>query len=259
MQLIGIMGPAGSGKGFVAEYLRESRGFLHLSFADRMKVYAKELYGLPSEDLWGDSEARGTMRQWSEEEWIKLFSGFSKYSNELLSELFGDRMRDADLMTRAYDGLIDLFRKMKLTSDHRGITARYALQLLGTDWGRSLDEGVWVKFLYDKVIPSLGKREPQHRFLRDVPGCAGSLGRPLRGVVVSDHRFANEVAETIGRGGTVYRVRIDGKEAATPPGGVPGHASEVSQQGIHDSRIVDIVLPYGKEKAQAYLNEVMPK
>jgi len=60
MKLIGITGPAGSGKSTVADLLKQYHGFVEVAFADVMKRFCKEVFGWSDDTLWGPSEARNT-------------------------------------------------------------------------------------------------------------------------------------------------------------------------------------------------------
>lgn len=77
-------------------------------------------------------------------------------------------------------------------------TWRQAAQRLGTEWGRGLDEDIWLKVL---------KRELEHR---------------LGNVVVTDIRFENEAAMIRELGGSVWH--ITGRQAEL--GGAASHQSE---------------------------------
>jgi hypothetical protein len=97
------------------------------------------------------------------------------------------------------------------------VTARLALQTLGTDWGRALDEDIWarmgVRMALEKV--SEGKR-----------------------VVVPDVRFSNELGHLRDAGAYCVRVRrrgsgLTGREAE--------HASEREQEQIDDASFHQVI------------------
>ena len=75
-----------------------------------------------------------------------------------------------------------------------GITARVALQTLGTEWGRNLDSDIWVK---------AAMREAEYFLHTDSK------------VIFDDVRFANEAVAIRNAGGRVYRVSRKGFEAST--------------------------------------------
>ena len=81
-----------------------------------------------------------------------------------------------------------------------GASYRKMAQLLGTEWGRSIDPNFWLKIAEAKV-----------GFINKVD---------LSGVVISDVRFPNEAAWIQSQGGMIWKVIRPGVEA------VRSHASE---------------------------------
>lgn len=96
---------------------------------------------------------------------------------------------------------------------------RRAMQTLGTEWGRSLDEDIWIK-LQEKRF----KKYAQDPHRKD---CF---------YVISDVRFNNEAEWVISMGGIVVRVMRDNLPD------VEGHSSE---QGVSVSLIDEIVINNG--------------
>lgn len=94
------------------------------------------------------------------------------------------------------------------------LTPRFALQTLGTDWGRNCDPNVWVKA---GIARALRSRLAEEATARALPGYQPQP------VVVTDVRFANEARALRDAGGQVWRVRrdVDPNRAA-----VYAHASE---------------------------------
>lgn len=58
MNIIGISGPAGSGKDTFADMLLENDGFVRLSLADPIKRFAMDVWEFSETQLWGPSEHR---------------------------------------------------------------------------------------------------------------------------------------------------------------------------------------------------------
>ncbi len=56
--IIGVLGPAGSGKDTVADFLAKKYGFTKIALADPLKRICKEVYSFTDEQLWGPSEFR---------------------------------------------------------------------------------------------------------------------------------------------------------------------------------------------------------
>lgn len=129
--LIGLTGPAGSGKSTVAKILSVDYGYARRPFAYHLKAMIGEL-GVPAEILDGDSEA-----------------------------------------------------KSKPLPQLGGHSTRYALQCLGTEWGREcMGQDFWVKIWLN------GLEDIKHN-----------------SVVADDVRFANEAYAIQSRGGVIIEVR----------------------------------------------------
>lgn len=98
--------------------------------------------------------------------------------------------------------------EQRAVPNEHGVTPRRALQTLGTEWGRSLDEDVWVRHLVRRAMARSS----------------------CKVVICPDVRFHNE-AEVIRLAGGIV-VKVVRGEKAKVKGGVEGHASEVEQDSI---------------------------
>lgn len=56
--IIGVLGPAGSGKDTVSDFLVKKYGFTKVALADPLKRICRDVYGFSDEQLWGPSEFR---------------------------------------------------------------------------------------------------------------------------------------------------------------------------------------------------------
>jgi hypothetical protein len=74
--------------------------------------------------------------------------------------------------------------------DGRPLTPRYALQTLGTEWGRNCDPDLWVKVARDKAVKA-------HQ--------AGKLA------IITDVRFVNEARCIREAGGVIWRIYRAGR------------------------------------------------
>lgn len=98
-------------------------------------------------------------------------------------------------------------------------TLRKAMQTLGTEWGRALDENVWVDIARRKLN--------SHREGMDNLGITDSV------FVIPDIRFNNEAEWVLGEGGVVIRVQ----RGDAPP--VQSHASEAGVSNKHVAIVMD--------------------
>lgn len=205
--LIGIAGPAGSGKDTTADFLVKNHGFVKVAFADVLKRACREFFAFSDEQLWGPSERRN-------EPDLRYHRGQGFGQNE-----FGDQVASPYL------------------------TPRHALQQLGTEFGRACYPNVWVDYalriakhlletetLMYTANEGLVSRIEQtsmgewHRDDEPAPGLPA-------GVVISDVRFLNEIHAIREAGGKVIRIN----RATSLSGVALQHRSEQEQLGVEDS------------------------
>lgn len=122
-----------------------------------------------------------------------------------------------------------------------GLSARRALQLLGSDWGRVCYENVWVDYalrVADTLLIGDKYRRRSYtpqRGLFDRGEMDGAHDDDIRGVIFSDVRFPNEVDAIRAKGGHVWKTMYGhGLEGAA--------GAHVSESHI-DSLQVDNVVP----------------
>lgn len=100
-----------------------------------------------------------------------------------------------------------------------GLTARYALQQLGTDWGRRMHPDVWVRrCLRDARL----RLEPEE----------GDPRGAFPGVVIPDVRFENEAVAIRAAGGKIVRI-------VRPGAGLTGDAAAHSSEAGVPDELVD--------------------
>lgn len=117
------------------------------------------------------------------------------------------------------------------------LTPRYALQKLGTEWGRDCYENIWVEYalrLAKQLVGSDLYRYSQDRGVYPVhpayPMVApDNIIPPWEGVVIPDCRFKNEFALIRAAGAKLVRVKRKGLDK--PPW---DHPSETEQTEVPD-------------------------
>jgi hypothetical protein len=117
-----------------------------------------------------------------------------------------------------------------------GLTARHALQQLGTNWGRAMHEDVWINLAISHARQVLdGERDWGFPNYTPSYGVTTNGQHPALGVVFSDVRFTNEVAAIHSVGGRVWRID-------RPGAGLEGAAgAHVSETGIADLHVDGII------------------
>lgn len=147
----------------------------------------------------------------------------------------------------AYDrAAVAAFGAHARTNSSLFLTPRYALQTLGTNWGRDCSPDTWVRYalgaakqllrdpylmytVKEGVVPVV-EQTSQGEWQRD-----DAPNRPCAGVVISDARFRNEIDAIHAAGGKV--VRITRKERPDHQGliaSAAAHISETEQKELPD-------------------------
>lgn len=226
MKAVGIAGRMGTGKDTCATLLQKEFGYVVVGFADELKRVAAKLFpDVPLNLFWGSSDERN--KELGE-------NAIDRHDLEYAAE---DLYRSKDFGLFEHKLEQDIRQHLVAAlSPHLPITTpRKLLQLLGTEWGRSLQDDVWLKAvgrtaeLVAQGIPYFRQDGPQPQlFTRFAPAA----------IVVPDCRYINE-AQYIreGLGGKVFwldaskRVQPDTKFA---------HTSEPSQADLGEH--VDLVV-----------------
>lgn len=113
------------------------------------------------------------------------------------------------------------------TNDTVFLTARYALQLLGTEFGRACYEDMWVRLAIRTANSLLGHdgnpNRPRYFRMSGLSYLCPNETGGAEGVVISDVRFGNELAAIEKAGGVVWRITRPG---AGLTGAAAAHVSE---------------------------------
>ena len=208
--LVGISGHKGSGKDTLAGFFVQATTGRHgpvsagttASFAGPINEHLCDL-GIPSKNLYGDSHLR--------EEMVKMVVGRPDAGRLFCDRvacslgIFGDEKRERVVETY-FDWWLE---EISLAVKNDGFwSARRLLQTLGTEWGRSIDRGIWVKMALNEVD------ETKDTFFTDC-------------------RFISEAEAIKARGGFVVRVVRPGLVSTDP------HQSEVEMDSEEFKKHVD--------------------
>lgn len=192
----------GAGKDAAAARLIEKHGFVRIGIADHLKRICKDVFDFSDEQLWGPSEERNKPdRRYPRggkhgPETMKTYLGLKAKREEL------ERLRPDDYEVKHHEAL-------RTEAEYEAmafLTPRYALQQLGTEWGRTCYDSVWIEDalrIAQKLLSSAdGWRYNEKTGLDYSVGC----NKPA-GVVFSDVRFHNEYNAIKKAGGKLVRVR----------------------------------------------------
>lgn len=217
--IIILSGYANTGKDTAADMLADKLGFVKVALADPLKRIAQSVYGFTDEQLWGPSEERNKpdkryprKHTWIEGSWEKQCA--------CCGVRFGTG-RDAQCY----------------------LTPRYALQLLGTEWGRHCYENTWVDIAL-QVAEKLSRTYARNEVILGYNARIGLFpvgphvsGHQEKSVVIPDGRHKNEFEAVKAAGGKVVRIRR--KDQPKP---IFAHTSETAQEEIPDEYFDHILL-----------------
>jgi hypothetical protein len=233
-KIIGLMGQAGSGKDTFADKLVENHRAVKVALADPMKRFCREVYQFSYDQLWGPSHFRNAPD-----------GRYSRGNGWICNKCF-DEFRHQEAKTLGPVNKVDCFYCGKeIPLDHGAnyvdvfLTPRYALQLLGTEWGRHCHKDTWINYALRVAhqIPS-DERARTHATYSGHAGLDWSTVSPNYScVIIPDCRFQNEVDAIQRAGGIVIQVLRKGKDGAIS-GGAKGHASEEEQKSVKNVNIV---------------------
>lgn len=249
MLIIGVCGKAGSGKDTIADILVRDHGFVKVAFADPLKRICKDIYDFSDDQLWGPSEKR------NEPDFRYLHRKAGAHGVQDMRALISKEDRDRRAVTPGtfdkypqYKGMEPLITFYGSESNYgflpsppedEYLTPRYALQKLGTEWGRDCYAPTWIEYglrMAKLILSGRGSYTAKHGFDFAIDG-GGQYLQPT-GVVISDVRFLNEVEGLRAGGAKLLRVRRPSQGL----GGARGtHRSEVEQDDIPDD-LFDAVL-----------------
>lgn len=258
--ILGISGLAGSGKDTFAKFL-EPEGAVNVALADPLKRIAREVYAFTDEQLWGASQYRNApdTRYPRPHTWVLADRlADQEMVCSCCGEGAGRRFHEDDLL------LVD---EEDVPPCH--LTPRYALQLLGTEWGRQCYPDTWAALCVRTAqsllaSPMLRYEQRQGLFRIAETRVWAEADRHERErakiVTVSDVRFRNEMRVIREAGGKLVRVRRPG---AGLKGASGIHPSEAEQMSIPDREFDFVVenstdLDSLKLHASLLIRQVLP-
>lgn len=139
------------------------------------------------------------------------------------------------------------YDKRYLRSDESYLTPRYALQTLGTNWGRDCYDNVWIDYAIRnaKILVQAGMNGEMGVTYSAQTGINyGEFSEPCpyKGVVISDCRFKNELSAIKESGGIIIRVV---RQGAGLDGEASQHRSETEMLEIPDEMFNVVILNNG--------------
>jgi hypothetical protein len=217
--IVAFLGKAGVGKDTAADYLCKKYDFTKVAFADPMKRFCQEIFDFTYEQLWGPSEMRN-----------KPDERYPQSRTRTIGDPPGEWVTDY-------------------------LTPRFALQTLGTEWGRGCYRHVWVDYAM-RVAKRLLEGNVSYSPDEGLHYEDGLMIKQTKGVVISDARFKNELSRIREQGAKV--VQLVRRRIGDLTAGVQRHASETEQESVTEADVDSILhVPEGHENYYAALDKLM--
>lgn len=249
--VLGFMGESGSGKDLCSQWVVDNKDFVKVSFADPIKRFCKRVFGFSDEQLWGAPKSRAveiipgnpdatpSTSFPNDQYWDYARRDMEHCIHDWVNTLALTIEEKADYIP-VVESWFEECRKRAFENKEGIISARVALQLLGTEYGRHFKDTVWLDTLYEKTTPAIKAGCDYNR----VEGVISDEPGEYEGIIISDHRFINELKGSQAMGGYVIKLlRLSqvGKTNKAEEAGIKGHASEAEQRTISDGDY-DLVL-----------------
>lgn len=228
--IIVLCGEAGSGKDTVGTYLSKTYRGVDIGLADPMKRIAHQLFGFTEDQLFGPSANRNQVDHRFDTHDGPVGMGdrnlqnaerqLEVVANEWFPVLFPGKDRGP------IDSHFALWFGECVKKAEDGLTPRFVLQTMGTEFGREIDPEVWSRYAVRTARLLLGAEHEYtrwHGLIRNL-----EKRRPFDLVTITDGRFANEIMNVKTEGGTAVHIVREAnlsKEAMTA--GKAGHISEM--------------------------------
>jgi hypothetical protein len=229
-RIIGVSGHANSGKDTIAEHLIYEHGFVRVALADPIKRFAYHVFEFSRQQLWGPSASRNKVdhRYYADSEaWNLALANLTSKGPAFVAEVLNTA--DEEKLSSSYKTLVNWFFWLRV--EHPNLSPRIMLQTLGTEWGRKyVDPDIWVNallrtaklLLHEDGNTTLWSYDP-------LLGPVSTERSSLRGVVISDIRFENELVAIQREGGSIIRVIRPETDSDAKNLGIVGHESEVQE------------------------------
>jgi hypothetical protein len=229
MLIIGLCGVSGSGKDTIADLFVRYHGFAKIAIADPLKRFCRDIYLFTTEQLWGTRKNEPDER----------------YPRPLHMLVANGQCKCMCC------GTTDLAKPCFLTP-------RFALQQLGTEWGRFCYQNIWIHAAI-KTATLLQLDPPGYRYNQYEGLIVDNDAKPVRGVVIPDVRFENEVDSIIAAGGKVIQV-LRPSISSSLDDAYRQHRSETEQAQIDPSKFYKSWVNDGTiEKLRELVDEVVAK
>lgn len=229
---IAFMAESGHGKDFCGYWVMANLGFVRVAFGDPLKRLCKSIFQFSKMSLWGDPELRNTRvyidwkdaqyrMVWNLDDWLFKLTNLSIKEKAEYKRVVEQWFTDLAKRANEFDG---------------EMSPRLALQLLGTEYGRSFRKDIWISYLLGEVIPSIKEGQDYTQLMGLIDQ---SPSPPYNGAIITDCRFLNELEGVQKYNGSVVKIVRNSKigmDNAALRAGVSNHESEIEIAEIADEK-----------------------
>jgi hypothetical protein len=234
MNILGINGVAGAGKDSAADRLVSHHGYIKVSLADPLKRICQSVYGFTDDQLWGPSSSRNA----PDKRYIRERHARHEWQEATTKPREMRTARGVKVASPKDHGHHFQCSRCGALGDENPaecivyLTPRFALQILGTEFGRTCYPNTWIdlNIRTAKSILLEGKGYTPQRGLFERTDKKPSP----RGVVVPDVRFKNEMDAIAAEGGYLWRVKGPNEPRPIKTEGWRQHKSETEQAEVSD-------------------------
>lgn len=205
LPIVGICGKLGSGKDAVAQHMVTEHGYAQIAWADTVKMMATDIFMFTEDQLWGPSGNRNEVdaRFSSPEVWEASRDRMGACGKRWIGELMG-APEGCPKVFEVFLTLVTWFDE--LHASHPELTPRAALQTLGTEWGRNhVHTNVWVDYTMN-VARQLLSYDGFSVYSRTKGLQLDAQDPNIKGIVISDIRFENELKAIPDAGGYLIKL-----------------------------------------------------
>ena len=202
--IIILCGNAGTGKDTVGNYLHSNHGAVTIAQADPMKRICKSIFGFSDKQLWGPSQFRNEIDpRFPKDKNVRNhhFDGID------LEGFFSKAFPELNENDTAWYGFESWFYDCISQATECGLTPRFCLQTLGTEWGRAVDQDLWTRIAVDTAFKLLGDPDLCYTHSGGLMEREAEDRRWESGlVVITDGRFRSEILSVSRVGGFAIKI-----------------------------------------------------
>ncbi len=215
----------GAGKDIVSDIISDKFKYSKIALADPLKRIASKIWGFDYDQLWGPSDLRNKPDDTKPSDRILVKK--HDFIDSVLESMDSYKFSFNDL-NKLYNDYNDVFMSSEFLNTYPFLIPRICLQKLGTEVFRKFNDTIWADYTVSVAEELL---QFKHSYSSQF-GIFRHSRKDIKGIVISDIRFINELTRIQELGGKVIRIKRRVPEIS----GTYSHESELQITSIPDSR-----------------------